>query len=166
MFELKMVNNATYKKQPSHLDAFGCNKREKNEKFTFVPSESLIMYASLFSLRGRLELFVFPVLPTRCIAETKTGHNSQGVNILKELTAKSSKKRHTGTIDCITLFIPHSNTIISNIRKQPNFCLHQYKKKVKITLIESIANNIMVTFCLTFQEPKKRFTLIGSTLTT
>lgn len=129
MFELKMVNNATYKKQPSHLDAFGCNKREKNEKFTFVPSESLIMYASLFSLRGRLELFVFPVLPTRCITETKTGHNSQGVNILKELTAKCSKKRHTGTIDCITLFIPHSNTIISNIRKQPNFCLHQYKKK-------------------------------------
>lgn len=40
--------------------------------FTCASSESFNTYVILFSLRGRVELFVFPALPTRCIAEPVT----------------------------------------------------------------------------------------------
>lgn len=57
--------------------------------FTFVSSVSLNTYVNLFSLRGRVELAVFPALPTRCIAEA-TGNN--------EMNPKNELKKNHRTI--------------------------------------------------------------------
>lgn len=64
-------------------------------QFTFVSSASLNTYVNLFSLRGRVELAVFPALPTRCIAETTRTKvrkiNDQQINIIVDTTMISQK---------------------------------------------------------------------------
>jgi len=47
---------------------------QRNYEFTFVSSASFNTYDNLFSFGGRVELFMFPTLPTRCIAEIMSVH--------------------------------------------------------------------------------------------
>lgn len=70
-----MDKNASYKKTNIKLIHFpGKKNRITNNDLTLLSSESFNTYVNLFSFRGRVELFVFPTLPTRCIAETMTMH--------------------------------------------------------------------------------------------
>lgn len=102
--------------QEWNLAVFLKQIKYRNNEFTFVSSESFNTYVNLFSFRGRLELFVLPALPTRCIADTITMHKSHRINSIPRSELKK-------TIPIKELYLgAFPTTLKYNIKKNFRWC--------------------------------------------